>query len=178
MSRELIKRDSTLRHQYIKGILGKNKLSKKDKIEHYKKYDIDINKCAYCGESANTLDHIFGLVNDKVFSGYTNDISNLLPCCSSCNSSKGKNDWDKWINSKTIPRAIYAREHNKGFNERKLKIENYILKNETEKKKIDANLLKKMNENALEFDKEMSNKLKELDIMFNKHREFFEKSGK
>ena len=120
MKREMIKRDSTLRHQYIKGILGKNTLSKAESKKHYETYNIDINKCAYCGEHANTLDHIYGLVNQKEFSGYTNDISNLIPACSSCNSSKGNKDWDKWINSDT-PRAIYAREHNKGFEERKLK---------------------------------------------------------
>lgn len=177
MKREMIKRDSTLRHQYIKGILGKNTLSKADSKKHYETYNIDINKCAYCGEHANTLDHIYGLVNQKEFSGYTNDISNLIPACSSCNSSKGNKDWDKWINSDT-PRAIYAREHNKGFEERKLKIENYILQNKTKEKRINSTLLKKINKNALEFNTEITKKLNELDILFNKHLKFFEENNK
>ncbi len=174
MSKEIIKRDSTLRHQYIKGMLGKNTMNKKQQKEHYEQYNIDINKCAYCGENANTLDHIFGLVNDKVFSGYTNDISNLIPSCSSCNSSKGNKDWDRWIESTTIPRTIYVR-NNSGFEERILKIKKYIQKNKTKDKKISYDLLEKINKNALYFDKQMTIKLEELDEIFTKHQNFYKK---
>jgi 5-methylcytosine-specific restriction endonuclease McrA len=49
-------------------------------------------KCAYCGETANTFDHILAVTR-----GGQTTPGNILPACSSCNSSKGNKDvWD-WI---------------------------------------------------------------------------------
>ena len=66
------------------------------------KYNIKIlgadrseNRCAYCGREAASTDHINALVNNKTSSGAITEIYNLLPCCSSCNSSKGKKTF--WV---------------------------------------------------------------------------------
>ena len=54
--------------------------------------------CAYCGSPAvSTWDHFFPLVVDKLPTGYITEIYNLVPCCSSCNSSKGSKNWELWI---------------------------------------------------------------------------------
>ncbi len=56
--------------------------------------------CVYCDESAETWDHVFGLVKDLKFSGYGHVIGNLLPCCKKCNSEKGNKDWEGFIKIK------------------------------------------------------------------------------
>ncbi|MDP2418990.1 HNH endonuclease [Hydrogenophaga sp.] len=59
--------------------------------------------CAYCSAPAQTWDHIFATVKDAVFSGHGHRVGNLLPCCKSCNSSKGNKDWRRFLSEK-IPR--------------------------------------------------------------------------
>lgn len=55
--------------------------------------------CVYCGEPANTADHLIGLVLEKQYSGHGQVTGNLVPCCSPCNSSKGNKSWRAWCNS-------------------------------------------------------------------------------
>lgn len=71
------------------------------------KFGIDIlgadkksNKCAYCGQPANSADHIHPLVTGSVASGSITEIYNLVPCCATCNSSKGGEDFAHWYNKK------------------------------------------------------------------------------
>src|SRR3990167_924352 len=57
--------------------------------------------CHYCGGVANTWDHI---VPQKL--GGRGFVDNLVPCCQSCNSSKGCKPIYKWrqcLRSKGIP---------------------------------------------------------------------------
>lgn len=44
----------------------------------------DAGVCGYCGREATTVDHIIAKV-----SGGTDDDSNLISCCVTCNSRKG-----------------------------------------------------------------------------------------
>lgn len=44
----------------------------------------DAHTCGYCGQAATTVDHIIAKAN-----GGTDDESNLISCCRSCNASKG-----------------------------------------------------------------------------------------
>jgi 5-methylcytosine-specific restriction endonuclease McrA len=49
--------------------------------------------CAYCGSNEKlTVDHVVPLSR-----GGTSDLSNLVPCCFSCNSSKGNKTANEWI---------------------------------------------------------------------------------
>ncbi|MCJ8507943.1 HNH endonuclease [Rhizobium lemnae] len=56
----------------------------------------DLN-CVYCGDAAQTWDHVFNRVVDGEFSGYGHYIRNLVPCCRSCNERKGKDNWRHWL---------------------------------------------------------------------------------
>lgn len=44
----------------------------------------DNHTCGYCGQEASTVDHVIAKAN-----GGTDDESNLISCCATCNSSKG-----------------------------------------------------------------------------------------
>lgn len=43
----------------------------------------DGHVCRYCGQYANTVDHVVAMVD-----GGTHDLANLVACCGACNSRK------------------------------------------------------------------------------------------
>lgn len=59
--------------------------------------------CSYCGELAQTWDHVFATVKNSHFSGHGHRLGNLLPCCKRCNSAKGNRDWRMYITSLGLP---------------------------------------------------------------------------
>ena len=61
----------------------------------------DLN-CAYCGEFAETWDHVFATVKNSRFSGHGHRLGNLLPCCKPCNSKKGNKSWQAYLSSLQI----------------------------------------------------------------------------
>lgn len=54
-------------------------------------------RCVYCGEPAATWDHVFNRVVKGDFSGHGHRIRNLVPCCRSCNESKGQKPWRDYL---------------------------------------------------------------------------------
>ena len=74
--------------------------------------------CAYCDERAETGDHVMAIVSKGQFSGNGHQINNLLPCCKSCNSSKGNKNWHTFLKQKGWDSP-----------ERINRIENYISRN-------------------------------------------------
>ena len=48
--------------------------------------------CVYCGKPADTFDHVIPKRR-----GGTDDPSNLVPACRSCNASKGSRTLSEWI---------------------------------------------------------------------------------
>lgn len=48
-------------------------------------------QCFYCGESANSIDHVI-----PVTRGGTDNFDNLVPCCRRCNSSKRDKLIEEW----------------------------------------------------------------------------------
>lgn len=61
--------------------------------------------CAYCGEPAETWDHVFATVQNSRFSGHGHRIGNLLPCCKPCNSRKGNKAWEVHLTGLDLPAA-------------------------------------------------------------------------
>lgn len=50
------------------------------------------DKCVYCGNSANSADHLIPRI-----AGGSDDSANLVLCCKHCNSSKGAKDLMEWM---------------------------------------------------------------------------------
>ena len=48
--------------------------------------------CAYCGEGADTLDHVL----PRSRGGLTVE-ENLIPACRRCNGAKSSTDWREWF---------------------------------------------------------------------------------
>lgn len=63
--------------------------------------------CVYCGEEAQTWDHLVGLVKDSHLNGYGHQIGNLVPCCKNCNSKKGNRDWREFLKNITKDNEDY-----------------------------------------------------------------------
>jgi len=59
----------------------------------------DTIRCAYCGGHYSEWDHFRPIVKNKKPTGYITEISNLVPSCNKCNSSKGNKKWYEWIES-------------------------------------------------------------------------------
>lgn len=56
--------------------------------------------CEYCRKrEANTTDHFYSLVSGSSPTKYCNDLWNNIPCCSTCNSSKGNRNFKDWLQS-------------------------------------------------------------------------------
>lgn len=58
--------------------------------------DMDLY-CVYCGNNAETWDHLNALVKNWEFSWFWHQIANLLPCCKVCNSKKGNRNWISFL---------------------------------------------------------------------------------
>jgi hypothetical protein len=58
--------------------------------------------CVYCGDAANSMDHFRAFMKPHGQpSGFCDDIWNLVPCCTTCNSSKGNKNWKVFMLRKT-----------------------------------------------------------------------------
>jgi hypothetical protein len=53
--------------------------------------------CVYCGEAAQTWDHLVPVVKEGKQFGPGHRIRNLVPCCSRCNGEKGNRDFEVWL---------------------------------------------------------------------------------
>jgi len=70
--------------------------------------------CEYCEKNAaTTFDHYMPLVVEGSPSKYCNDMWNMIPCCASCNSSKGSRSIWEWFNSRSAKNPLL------GFDETK-----------------------------------------------------------
>jgi 5-methylcytosine-specific restriction endonuclease McrA len=66
----------------------------------------DALTCVYCDASADTWDHVVGTVSSGEFSGTGHRLRNLVPCCSPCNTSKGKKKWSDYLDGLRQPASI------------------------------------------------------------------------
>ena len=65
--------------------------------------------CIYCGDAAHTTDHFQPVVAlDGMPTGYCSDAWNVVPCCTTCNSSKSNMSWRRFL-SRTNGKAPLSR---------------------------------------------------------------------
>jgi hypothetical protein len=60
-------------------------------------------QCVYCGVESATWDHVFNRVVSGEFSGHGHRIRNLVPCCRTCNESKGQKPWREFLETRNLP---------------------------------------------------------------------------
>jgi 5-methylcytosine-specific restriction endonuclease McrA len=58
--------------------------------------------CYYCGQDANTVDHIVSIKNG----GDPISLENMVACCKRCNSSKGSRSQGLFLASSSTPPAF------------------------------------------------------------------------
>jgi hypothetical protein len=60
-------------------------------------------QCVYCGAEAATWDHVFNRVVKGEYSGHGHRVRNLVPCCRTCNESKGQKPWREFLETRNPP---------------------------------------------------------------------------
>ena len=66
-------------------------------LQQYRDILGSFHGCIYCGSTPNTWDHVHPLVSNGMPSGIVPTQIELMPCCSACNSSKGKKTWQDYM---------------------------------------------------------------------------------
>lgn len=170
---KITERSSTLMAQYVKAVLDKPKLTKKNSSEYFKQFGLSSNICAYCGNEANTLDHINSVIKDSLFTGYDNSNRNLIPCCQMCNSSKGNKTIEEWldVSDDKLTKGARRVKSVSGYKQRRAIIDNYIRINDSNKKAFDGIVLEEMKKRAEIFKDIEIKMLKELDNILLKDKE-------
>ncbi len=68
-----------------------------------------VRACVYCGDPATTADHLRPVIGKGGLpTGFGADEWNIVPACSTCNSSKGNQDWYTFM-TRTTGKAPLAR---------------------------------------------------------------------
>ena len=103
-------RKSSITNASVNGIIPSIKPSEEEIKGALNTLGIDPEnvRCAYCGEKMTQWDHFFPLIDNEKPTGHITEIHNLVPCCSTCNSSKGITYWRNWFYSdaKNSPKKI------------------------------------------------------------------------
>lgn len=131
-------RISTMNNAFAYSIMPWFELSEDDYESILKKLNIKENQCAYClGKNATTMDHLNGLIKNSEPTGYFTEKNNLVPCCSSCNSSKSNKTFDEWYLSENNVKRLKNKITHKQMKERYTIITNYIKNNRAPKLDIE-----------------------------------------
>lgn len=92
------------RYQQLKD--GEYEMASITKEDKYQLQE-DFGVCTYCGEEAQTaFDHVI-----PISQGGADDISNQVPACQSCNSSKSNQDVIEWCKQRgdPVPRIVWGK---------------------------------------------------------------------
>lgn len=93
---DLKSRSSTISNAFAISIAPYIYPSEEEITQSYKELELEPGQCAYCLHTGNGKDHLKPLVTNGLPTGYITHINNLVPCCSSCNSSKGSKSFIDW----------------------------------------------------------------------------------
>ena len=86
---------------------GANLIPKRNAKHQFRQriFDAWQHCCAYCGASADTLDHI-----KPRHKGGATIVSNLVPACKNCNRCKGSEQWQEWFKLQSFWSATLEKE--------------------------------------------------------------------
>ena len=99
------KRKSTVSHAFASALAPADEYEESavfSKLLALGQGDLDHLHCVYCGELAETWDHLVNLVLEGNLQGYGHQLGNLVPCCKTCNSVKGKKTYEEFVNNHLI----------------------------------------------------------------------------
>ena len=114
-------------HVYKPDMIYRNDIDSKDSwIVKYLVFERDLNLCHYCGEKGDTVDHI---VPESKGGKYIE--TNLVCCCSNCNSDKSDMDYEEYMKYILLPKW-----------KRKPKTPDAIIKMKQEKSKKESRIPK------------------------------------
>lgn len=108
----LARRRTTINHAFAAAVAPSDTYDEATVSEAMLVLNIDPSgdlDCAYCGEPAETWDHIFATVRHSRFSGHGHRLGNLLPCCKPCNSKKGNKAWYAHLRSLAMADDLRAK---------------------------------------------------------------------
>ena len=105
---KLSSRSSTICRSMACTLLERKKCSEEDE-KKWKKF-FPKKECAYCGNPATHLDHLYSLIENKEPTGYGTEPANLVPCCSKCNQPKGNNKYYDFMRSEKCKHITYNQE--------------------------------------------------------------------
>lgn len=107
----LDRRKTTVNHAFASALAPVDKFDSDRIAEALKTLGQDPSAdlhCVYCERSAETWDHLVGLVKNSELFGFGHQIGNLVPSCKECNSLKGKKDFQTFLNERiTNPRKKF-----------------------------------------------------------------------
>lgn len=95
----LRKRKTTVAHAFASALAPNDPFDQTVVLSALSDLEQDPNNltCVYCGNPAQTWDHLTNLVRGGELNGYGHQIGNLVPCCSACNSAKGAMEFERFI---------------------------------------------------------------------------------
>ena len=101
----LLSRSSTVTHEYAKALAPADEYDQNKLEAAFQKMGLFENGtllCAYCSNTATTVDHLNPLVVNKKFSGWGHVFGNLVPACRNCNESKGGKPWREFAEKRNV----------------------------------------------------------------------------
>ena len=153
------KRSSTISHAFASALSIADEFDEEKINEALKILGQDKREdllCAYCDSEAHTWDHINAIVEKSLFSGFGHQLNNLIPCCRTCNYSKGNKNWLIFLKTRSLDSPERVEKITKYINLNYVDVKNIfkndILKNDLEEfediKQQVLLLLKKADEKA------------------------------
>lgn len=106
-------RTSTISAQFASALSRNDDFADKEAIRNaLKQLGVDADSeqvCFYCDAVSTGWDHLNPTTHGKEPSGYGHVLGNLVPCCPTCNSSKGGRHWTPFIRSQVVENALRLR---------------------------------------------------------------------
>ena len=173
---DLKSRISTMNNAFAYSIMPWFELSEDEYKSILRNLKLEENQCAYClGNNATTMDHLNGLIKKSEPTGFFTEKNNLVPCCSSCNTSKSNKTFKEWYLSENNIKRLKSKITLKKMEERYQIIIDYINNNQAQKLDIERIIGKNDYKNYLKIKEELNDKIIECQLECEKIREKLDK---